>query len=96
MEILRDKLEKIAKLIIEMLIKKNTMYGNSYFHLRNEYGKLAFFIRLSDKFNRLKVLEERYGYDDDIDKDTIIDIIGYCLLELVYREIQNEIENITK
>ena len=69
--------------IVNMVKQKNDNYGESYKKLRDEYGEIAFNIRLSDKINRLKYLSkgEEMGESKE---DTIKDIIGYCLLELFY------------
>lgn len=45
----RDLLNKIAYPIQELLIRKNSDYGDSYFDLRKEFGKVAFLVRLADK-----------------------------------------------
>lgn len=83
-------LSNITEQITETLIKKNKDYGDSYFELREEYGKIAFLIRLSDKIARLKTLAKQDAQVNESEEDTIKDIIGYCLLELYFRaEYQN-------
>lgn len=79
-------LEKITEEVVELLIRKNTDYGNSYFELRKEFGKVAFVVRLYDKVARLKNLIKSKAQADESEEDTIKDIIGYCLLELYFRE----------
>ena len=76
--------------IAELLKRKNADYGNSYDHLRNEFGDIAFIIRLGDKFSRLKSIERKGKTEvkDESYEDTIKDIIGYCTLELNYRRRQ--------
>ncbi|MDI1472988.1 nucleotide modification associated domain-containing protein [Thermodesulfovibrio sp. 1176] len=70
----------------ELLIKKNTDYGNSYFELRKEFGKVAFLVRIADKLARLKTLVKQQAQVEESEEDTIKDIIGYCLLELYYKQ----------
>ncbi|MEM1973518.1 MAG: nucleotide modification associated domain-containing protein [Thermoplasmata archaeon] len=82
----RDLLNKIAYPVQELLIKKNSDYGDSYFELRKEFGKVAFLIRLTDKIARLKTLTKQQAQVEESEEDTIKDIIGYCLLELYYRQ----------
>jgi len=83
-------LNNITEQITETLLKKNKDYGDSYFELREEYGKIAFLIRLSDKIARLKTLAKQDAQVNESEEDTIKDIIGYCLLELYFRaEYQN-------
>lgn len=73
--------------IAALLAKKNRDYGNSYAVLRDEYGTVAFHIRLADKLSRLKQVDGNGTLVlDESAIDTIRDIIGYCALELVYRK----------
>jgi len=90
-----EELLKIVEPILALVAEKNELYGDSYYRLRNEYGKQSFLIRLTDKFNRLKALNKKYPCDTEIDRDTIVDIIGYCLLELLYRKMQKEVKDAT-
>ncbi len=80
-----DLLRKIIYQVQELLIRKNSDYGDSYFELREEFGKVAFLIRLTDKVARLKTLAKQQAQVEESEEDTIKDIIGYCLLELYYR-----------
>lgn len=78
-----DQLQPIA----ELLAKKNKDYGNSYANLRDEYGNVAFYIRLADKLSRLRQVDVNGTLvTDESAIDTIRDIIGYCVLELLYRK----------
>lgn len=73
--------------IAKLLAKKNADYGNSYQILRRDYGPPAFHIRLADKLNRLRQVDTRdVLVTDEAAIDTIKDIIGYCVLELIYRD----------
>lgn len=88
---LRKRLEEVCGSIVETVVRKNADYGNSYFALRDEYdphvGMLPFLIRLGDKYARLKNLWAK-GKAEVLGEsvaDTVQDIVGYCLLELVYR-----------
>lgn len=89
-EIFLAKLQPIAAL----LARKNRDYGNSYALLRGEYGSVAFHLRLADKLNRLKQVDGSGALvSDESAIDTIRDIIGYCALELVYRDTANNMPN---
>lgn len=73
--------------VAELLKKKNTDYGNSFDHTRHEFGPTAFLLRLDDKYNRLKTLTKQEAQvNNESIEDTILDIIGYCTLELLYRQ----------
>lgn len=69
-----------------MLVQKNQDYGDSYKLLRDEYGVTSFHLRLADKFNRLKQVDRNGAQISESAMDTIVDIIGYCTLELIYRK----------
>lgn len=83
--ILKDLLEQVNN----TLINKDKDYGSSFSDTRKEFGRVAIMIRLTDKYNRLKQLiknpDERKVKDETIE-DTLMDLVGYCLLELI--EIQ--------
>lgn len=82
----REILSAIASEVQTLLLKKNADYGNSYFELREEFGEIAFIVRLVDKVARLKTLMKQDARVEESKEDTIKDIIGYCLLELYFRK----------
>lgn len=81
---LKDALDDIAGALVDTLLRKNTDYGDSYATLRREYGPVAYLIRLADKANRLKALQGHEALVSESYEDTVRDIAGYALLELVY------------
>ena len=83
---MRAELAATVSQVIDMLVKKNKDYDNSYDKLRDEYGTIAFHVRLSDKIHRLKQVDKAGDSVGETSIDTIKDIIGYCLLDLRYRE----------
>ena len=71
----------------DLLIRKNRDYGNSFKKTYDEYGLLSLIIRLSDKLERLKSLNEKEpAITTETIQDTIRDIAGYCLLALAIDE----------
>jgi len=78
-----ETLDKILDKIKSTILIKNESYGNSFHETIEEYGLLALIIRLTDKFNRLKILYKNYGSLED----TLIDIAGYAILGLI--ELKN-------
>ena len=68
--------------IVELLVKKNTDYGDSFFNMMDRFGLLSFIIRITDKVGRLETIEKRQKIEvkSESIEDTINDIIGYCLL----------------
>jgi hypothetical protein len=72
--------------VAELLEQKNHDYGRSYDRLREEFGEVSFLIRIDDKVNRLKTLVKHPAQvTTEAVEDTIKDIIGYCTLELCFR-----------
>ncbi len=87
---MNEVFHRIAADMADMVSRKNSDYGNSYFRLRSEWGPMSFGARLGDKYYRLANL--LHGHEAQVDEsveDTIRDIIGYCLLELAYRELDD-------
>lgn len=78
----RNYLIKESERIVELLIKKNIDYGDSFFHMMDRFGMLSFIIRITDKVGRLESIEKRQKIEVKTEsvQDTIDDIIGYCLL----------------
>ena len=83
-----EKMLRVTNEIVALLEQKNNDYGNSATQTYEEYGDVAFFIRISDKINRLKSLtinNKTQEVKDESIEDTIKDIIGYCLLYLEWK-----------
>jgi len=72
--------------IIETLERKRRDYGGSFERLRKEFGETAFYIRIWDKILRLQQVDKNGDSVGEAATDTIQDIVGYCLLELMYRQ----------
>lgn len=85
-------LDETISEIKELLTQKMQSYKNSYFETRREFGNLVFFIRIIDKINRLKALidQNTTHFFEETYQDTIKDIIGYCLLELIFEKLEKE------
>jgi hypothetical protein len=72
---------------------KNHDYGDSFAKVRREFPN-AVLIRIADKFERLKQLmsgAEQKVKDESID-DTLLDLANYCILELVERQCDKDLE----
>lgn len=71
----------------DTLRKKNKDYGSSYDKSVEKYGKSVTLIRLSDKFNRLEnlILSNSLGEVEETEEETLLDLVGYGILELVRR-----------
>lgn len=87
---MNEVFHRIATEMADIVSRKNADYGNSYFRLRSEWGPMSFGARLGDKYYRLaNLLRGHKPQVNESVEDTIRDIIGYCLLELAYRELDD-------
>ena len=84
-----EKIQKQCDLLADLLKRKNADYGDSFSerpYLLPKYNTNASaYIRLSDKFHRLRTLlniEEPDRKVDESIEDTLRDVAGYCLLLL--------------
>ena len=84
-----EKIQKQCDLLADLLKRKNADYGDSFserpYLLPNVTTNTSAYIRLSDKFHRLRTLlniEEPDRKVDETIEDTLRDIAGYCLLLL--------------
>lgn len=81
-----NKLKRTANNIASFVIDKNKLYGDSLLQQR-EFG---IYVRMNDKFTRIKNIIDRYAvkYPEYTDKEintivnSLTDIIGYALLWL--------------
>lgn len=79
--------KEIADEIVEILEKKNLDYGDSFSKTINEYGLIAYLLRIDDKISRIKSINKKNGEHlvvDESIEDTIKDIAGYSILMLNY------------
>lgn len=93
LEIVRQALEgdipaqrEIAEMglgLVAMLIEKNRKYGNAALDPIRVFSRLSpletIHVRMDDKLSRI-----RNGAADE-DEDPILDLAGYCILELIAR-----------
>lgn len=87
MKNLEQELHKVADEVIKLVIDKNNKYGDAYFKLRDEWNTQSFCVRIGDKYYRLvNLVKSGQSIMEESIEDTIKDIIGYCMLELIYRE----------
>ena len=80
---------EICKGLNETYDAKNHDYGDSFAKLRGEVPN-AIIVRVYDKYSRLKTLlegAEQRVKDESID-DTIMDLVNYCIMEMVERKIE--------
>ena len=65
---------------LELFIKKNADYGNSY----KQYGLIGVLVRLQDKINRcLNITKNGIHVQDESLRDTLIDLHNYAAMALM-------------
>lgn len=72
--------------LANVLLEKNTAYGDSFSKSIDDYGLKVIGIRLSDKYNRIKHLVNagELKENDESLQDTLLDTAGYAILSLKY------------
>lgn len=73
-------MKKIQAEGLELFIKKNADYGNSY----KQYGLIGVLVRLQDKINRaLNITKNGIQVKDESLRDTLIDLHNYAAMALM-------------
>ena len=74
----------------DIYIAKNADYGDSVHLTYEKYGLTSFLVRMEDKINRVKTLDEKkeYKFVDEKIEDTLLDVANYAILALI--EIRSE------
>ena len=76
-------MKKIQAEGLELFIKKNADYGNSY----KQYGLIGVLVRLQDKINRaLHITQHGIHVKDETLRDTLIDLHNYAAMALMESE----------
>jgi len=79
-------IEMLLTMLNETLKKKNKDYGDSYVKSVERFGEWVILVRLMDKFNRLEqLIQNKEQKVDESIEDTLLDLAGYCILELERR-----------
>lgn len=76
---------------LELFIKKNADYGNSY----KQYGLIGVLVRLQDKINRcLNITKNGIHVQDESLRDTLIDLHNYAAMALMESESEPTVPNL--
>ena len=82
---MREEIYKqITDDMFELWKRKNTDYGSSVTKTYEDFGLVAFLVRMQDKLNRLKTLtkQDALVHDEKIE-DTLLDLANYAILALI-------------
>ena len=84
-------MKKIQAEGLELFIKKNADYGNSY----KQYGLIGVLVRLQDKINRaLHITQHGIHVKDESLRDTLIDLHNYAAMALMESESEPTVPNL--
>lgn len=76
-------MKKIQAEGLELFIKKNADYGNSY----KQFGLIGVLVRLQDKMNRaMNITQNSIQVKDETLRDTLIDLHNYAAMALMEME----------
>ena len=69
----------------DLYIRKNRDYGSSVTDTFNQYGLVSFLVRIEDKLNRVRTLNEkgRAKVTDESLMDTLYDLANYAMLAII-------------
>lgn len=91
MKVSKETIDATSRKLAEVLLKKNTDYGDavssSPLLAPNLDPGTALLVRMSDKTSRIRNLIEtgRNEVNESL-KDSVLDLAGYCLLYLIVTE----------
>ncbi len=83
----QQRIAEVGLCVVAMLLTKNEAYGSSAFDPISIFAKGSaldqIHCRIDDKLSRLA---RGHAIDDESLADTVMDLAGYCVLELIARE----------
>ena len=82
-----QKMRDAHKELLEIFVKKNTDYGNSFEESLEKHGLIAAIVRMEDKMSRLNTLSKQEALvSDESLIDTLKDLSNYALMSAVWLE----------
>lgn len=84
--------QNICDYLHDLYYRKNSDYGSSVTDTFNKYGLVSFLVRLEDKLNRARSLNERGSakVNDEKLEDTLMDMANYAMLAVIELRMQNK------
>lgn len=86
-----EMFKNITTEMLKIYEAKNTDYGSSVHDTYEDFGIVAYLVRMQDKMNRLKQLSKSKAkvLDEKIE-DTLIDLANYSILALIELKKENK------
>lgn len=76
---------RVAGELRSIYMLKNQDYGDSFVKGMEEFGKISFTVRASDKMERIKQLSQAEAVvKDESFRDTLRDLANYCIMYLMW------------
>lgn len=76
--------DKMLKDMHDLYIAKNHDYGNSVHDTYEKYGLTSFLVRIEDKLNRARTLNQTDAQvNDEKIEDTLMDMANYAILAVM-------------
>lgn len=75
----------VVNKLYQIYLDKNSDYGDSFNSLYDEFGLTSSIIRMQDKLNRIKSLNEnnRRKVKDENIKDSVMDLANYAIMTVM-------------
>ena len=87
-----DRFRGITEKMVDIFIRKNHDYGNSFSETVQELGLLAGYSSIRHKCNRLKSILKggEIMVKDETVRDSLLDMANYCIMLAMEIDKQNE------
>lgn len=82
---------KVLREMLELYLKKNHDYGNSFSETIQEFGYTPAIARINDKIKRVKqIVKGEPMQINETMRDNLIDIANYCILTVIELDKEND------
>ena len=84
--------KNILDFLHNLYIAKNHDYGDSVHDTYEKYGLTSFLVRMEDKLNRVRTLDQKQDIQVQNEKieDTLLDLANYAILAVIELKAEKE------
>ena len=84
-----ERHQELLNYLHQLYIDKNHDYGDSVHDTYEKYGLVSFLVRIEDKLNRARTLNQTTQLvQDEKIKDTLLDMANYAILAVLELELE--------
>jgi len=84
-----ERHQELLNYLHKLYIDKNHDYGDSVHDTYEKYGLVSFLVRIEDKLNRARTLNQTTQLiQDEKIKDTLLDMANYAILAVLELELE--------